>query len=394
MSLIDSLIDENKWLEFLNYKENKNLKKKEFNKLKDFILNKEYFFICEKIVNNNYTFSIPKKVFINKRGSNKKRVVYRFSYEENIILKMVNYLMYEYDYLLCKNLYSFRKSINQKDGFNKLKKFRGYSYKVDISNYFNSINVNRLLSDLEGILDEKTYSFFYGILSKREVMCKGEIICEDKGVLAGCAISAFLSNFYLRNLDYMFKDKMYIRYADDIIIFNEDKSLLDKDIDVIKNYLNDFDLKINTDKEIYFDKNSEVTFLGFSHNNGVFDISNHGVKKLKSKIRRKSRALRRWMLRKDISPLKAMKAMNNIFNYKFYYERDGKYFNWVLWYFPVINTSKSLKEIDSYYQECLRYIYTGNHNKSSKWKVKYETLKETGYRSLVNEFYKYKKENK
>lgn len=394
MSVIDFLIDENKWLEFLRYKDNKGLNKKEYKDLESFILNKEYFFICKQIVNGNYKFSIPRKIMISKRSTNKKRVVYLFTREENYILKMVNYLMYDYEYLLSNNCYSFRRKVNAKTAFNKLKKFHGYAYKVDISNYFNSIDVDKLLDKLKTDVESKTYNFFYNILKNKKVIFHNEIIEEDKGVIAGCAISAFLSNYYLKDLDFLFKDKLYIRYADDIIIFNENKDILLKDIDIIKNKINELGLNINCDKEFFFEKDEIVTFLGFSHYNGIFDISCHGLKKIKSKLRRKSRALRRWMLRKNLHPTRAMKAMNNIFNHKFYFQKEGREFNWILWYFPIINTSKSLKIIDEYYQECLRYIYTGSHNRRSIWKCPYSILKETGYRSLVHEYYKYKKENK
>ena len=38
----------------------------------------------------------------------------------------------------------------------------------------------------------------------------------------------------------------------------------------------------------------------------------------------RTRALRRWKLRKDIPEVSAMKALNNIFNYKFYHKGDNK----------------------------------------------------------------------
>ena len=176
MSVIDFLIDENKWLEFLKYKDNKGLNKKEYKDLESFILNKEYFFICKQIVNGNYKFSIPRKIMISKRSTNKKRVVYLFTREENYILKMVNYLMYDYEYLLSNNCYSFRRKVNAKTAFNKLKKFHGYAYKVDISNYFNSIDVDKLLDKLKTDVDSKTYNFFYNILKNKKVIFHNEII--------------------------------------------------------------------------------------------------------------------------------------------------------------------------------------------------------------------------
>ena len=40
-------------------------------------------------------------------------------------------------------------------------------------------------------------------------------------------------------------------------------------------------------------------------------------------------------------------------------------------------------------QECIRYVVTGQYNKKN-YHFKYEKMKQCGYRSLVNEFYKMK----
>lgn len=63
--------------------------------------------------------------------------------------------------------------------------------------------------------------------------------------------------------------------------------------------------------------------------------------------------------------------------------------NWSRWYFPVINTDKGLKQIDSCMQQCIRYISTGKHTKSN-YNFRYEDMKRLGYRNLVNEWYKTK----
>ena len=60
---------------------------------------------------------------------------------------------------------------------------------------------------------------------------------------------------------------------------------------------------------------------------------------------------------------------------------------WSLWFFPVINTVESLQLIDSYAQDCLRFILSGTRTKA-RYNVRYEELKALGYRSLVNEYYR------
>ncbi len=393
MSVLDSLIDQNAWYSFLNYKEQRNLTKKEYEELKQYIDEKKYLPISSKIVAGDYSFSIPMKKKINKNASGQKRVVYSFSKEETIILKMIHYLLGEYDFLFAPNCYSFRQKIGPKQAFWKVVHTTlGYGYKVDIHNYFNSISVPKLLQMLKEKVDEKCYLFFEKLLEDKRVLYQGEILEEEKGVMAGTPISCFLSNLYLSELDWKMIDVCYARYADDILLFLPTKQELLKKVEEIRSTFKDLNLEINEKKEYFIDKGEPFEFLGFFYSSCGINLSPHSKQKMKAKIRRKARALRRWMLRKNVPSEKAMKALNNIFNYKFFYERPGKELNWSIWYFPVLTVSSGLKEIDSYFQQQLRYLKTGRYSKTDKSKVPYQLLKSTGYRSLVHEYYEFTKE--
>ena len=52
----------------------------------------------------------------------------------------------------------------------------------------------------------------------------------------------------------------------------------------------------------------------------------------------------------------------------------------------MIGTDASLKEIDRYAQDCLRYLLSGKRSKG-RYSVRYEELKALGYRSLVHAYY-------
>ena len=60
--------------------------------------------------------------------------------------------------------------------------------------------------------------------------------------------------------------------------------------------------------------------------------------------------------------------------------------SWSRWFFSVINTDKSLHEIDLYAQDCIRYIISGSRKKT-RFRVTYDDMKALGYRSLVHEYY-------
>ena len=212
MSLIHLLNNNSKWQEFLTRKkETSHLPKKILANYETFINEKQYKEIANKIINNDYTFSTPKKVLIGKMGKSKKRVVYMYKTEENYILKMITFLLYKYNYLFSSNLYSFRQNSGVKkaifDLTNKNKLNNLYGYKVDIKNYFNSIDISILLKNLKDDLNDKPlYDLLEQLLTNEYVLHNDELIKEQKGVMAGIPISAFLSDYYLKDLDKYFFD--------------------------------------------------------------------------------------------------------------------------------------------------------------------------------------------
>lgn len=393
---LDYIDNDEKWLEFLNYKIFSLYSfRKEKRLFSDYILNKRYKKLTSKLRNSSYSFSVPNKIYINKGNSNKKRIVYKFNDDELIILKYISFLLYDYDDLFCDNLYSFRKNITMKDAIYKIKdllKKDLYAYKVDISDYFNSIDKNILLDNLKrDICDKELFNVIKDIIDNNKVIYENNIISENKGILAGCPISAFLANYYLKDLDYYFykNNILYFRYSDDIIIFSDDKNKLFEYSLYIKNFLSKYKLNINFDKEIFYNKNEFIEFLGFSFNNQYVDISVNSINKAKSRLKRSSRKLRRQVECNILKLDEAIKIMIKKNDKKFYGNKREE-LSWKYWFFPIITSTEGLEIIDHYYQSCLRFLITGKHNKKNYKLVPYNRLKSYGYKSLIHEYYVFK----
>ena len=389
-----------KWIEFLNNKIFSLYSyRKEKRYLENYISNKKYLEIALSIKNNNYTFSNPIKLVINKGNSNKKRIVYKFNDDEVVLLKYITYLLFDYDYLFSNNLYSFRKSVNMKDAIYKIKKViqnkNIYAYKVDISDYFNSINIEILLDRLKCDIDSDLYLLINNILSNNKSIYNNEIIYEENGIIAGCPISSFLANYYLNELDKYFYDNdiHYFRYADDILILCDSEIERNKYIKIIKDKIKELKLSINTDKEYYYDKTDRIDFLGFSFYGDSIDISNNTLNKAKRRIKRCARYTRKLYLEKKLNFDEAIAFMNKKLNKKFYGNKRSE-LSWKYWFFPVINTTNGISEIDKYFQDCLRFMISGKHNKKNYKIVPYSKLKDNGYRPLKHEYYKFIKEAK
>ena len=76
LSVLDKLRDERFWIEFLEYKlSGENISKYEEKDLRKFISNEEYLPIVEKILTNQ-PFPLPQLRELNKKSTNKKRIVF------------------------------------------------------------------------------------------------------------------------------------------------------------------------------------------------------------------------------------------------------------------------------------------------------------------------------
>lgn len=399
-SIINEIVNEKIWEEYLEFKkEQYSMTKYEIKELEEYVSKKKYMDIAKKIVQGNYQFSIPEKHLINKINKSKKRVIYTFNYDENMILKVISYLFSKkYDKKYSDNCYSFRKKYTVKNAIKKLTTTKNinqlYGYKVDIENYFNSIDVDILMEKFKLFIDDddKLYTFIQNILKDDEALYNNQILHENKGIMAGVPISSFLANIYIQEVDEYFKNKniLYARYSDDIIFFT-DEANLEKCVQNLNDMLKKNKLTLNNDKIQYIKPNDKWEFLGFSYKDGVIDLSDIAKKKIKGKMKRSSKKLRRWMIKKDANYQRAIKAVIKKFNKKFYEGKNRNDLTWSLWYFPIINTSEGLHEIDLYMQDCLRYIKTGKYNKKN-YNLKYDELRKLGYKPLVSQYYKFLKE--
>lgn len=136
-----------------------------------------------------------------------------------------------------------------------------YIDKADIHHFFNNIDVNvmklllrrdfkdpHLLEVLDYILDKG--SRFTG-----------------KGLPIGYYTSQWLSNYYLEHVDHVILDQLrplhYIRYVDDIVIFESNKRKLRKIHNRLSELLLDLKLNIKGNWQIFRKHSRALDFLGF-----------------------------------------------------------------------------------------------------------------------------------
>ena len=396
-SIITQLSRQETWDAFIAYRLMKGrFNWHEFDEADAFVEREDYLPLATKLANGE-ELGIPTKKNVNKMGSGKKRVVYSFAPDEMLILKLIAFLLYKYDDQFAPNCYAFRRGLKAHDAVFKVNKAiqgrKMWAYKLDIHDYFNSIDTGILLPMLKEMLadDPLLYHFFEKLLTRNLALHHGQVVEEKHGVMAGTPTAPFLADVFLKEVDRHFDNTgvIYARYSDDIIMFAPDFDTLVQYKTEMAHFLEQYHLTVNPDKEKIYSPDEAYEFLGFKCKGREIDISEATKKKMKGKISRQTHALLRWSHKNHIEPEKAMKALINYFNRKFFENADPETLTWSRWFFPVINQYDGLKEIDHYLQQSLRYLSTGKHNKSN-YKTRYCQLKALGYRSLVNEFFKYR----
>lgn len=394
------------WQAFLAYKKEKqHMGQREEQELQAFIDRAGYQAQCRACEEGRFPSQLPVKRTINKEGSRKKRVVYSFAGDEGLFLKFVAYQLARYDGLFSDSCYAFRRNVGVKEAMGRLRRDprveRSWCLKVDISNYFNSIDVGLLLPKLEFLQekDPQVYTLLRRMLEEERVLEEGEEIRERHGVMAGTPVSPFLANLYLAETDEFFNRRgiLYLRYSDDILLFAGSREELEQIRDVLYGRLEAMGLTVNPDKVTVTGPGETFEFLGFGYQGGEIDLSVNTLHKAKARIRRKSESLRRWQRRKGLTPEKAAVGLIRAMNRKFYgcgdpvteEEPEEDAFTWSRWFFPLLTTDRGLKEIDAYLQEYIRYTVTGRHYKGN-YRISYQQLVQWGYVSLVHEYYQHR----
>ena len=397
MSLLRRLSDPDCWEEFYRYKTSLACPKADAEELRRYIDEKAWLPVTDLIAGGG-RFPLPRRAVISKMHSQKKRTVYIYPPAENTALKLLTWLLLrKYDGIFADGLYSFRPGRSAKDAVRKLTHVKGagkaWAYKVDIHNYFNSVPVPRLIPMLRETLDDdpELFAFLRSLLEEPEVTERGQIITEQKGIMAGTPLASFYANLYLKDLDEAFAKEgiPYARYSDDIIVFADSREEVMQRAETIRTFLSDAGLEVNPAKEELFAPEEGWVFLGFSYRGGVIDIAPATVAKLKAKMRRKTRALARWSSRNGYEGEKAARAFIRIFKSKLLENSGDNDLTWSAWFFSVINTTESLKEIDAYAVDCIRYLVTGKRTKA-RFALRYEDIKAMGYRNLVHAYYEYR----
>lgn len=158
-----------------------------------------------------------------------------------------------------------------------------YSYvgKLDYRKYFDSISHDILKTKLRKLFkDNLLLSIFDQIIDSYSTT-------ENCGIPIGNLTSQYFANYYLSDLDHFIKESMripvYLRYMDDMLLFEQDKELLQKNIQIIDKLSTDY-LQLTLKSPIINKTSQGVSFLGYTLKPNLLLLNGRSKRRFKNKL--------------------------------------------------------------------------------------------------------------
>jgi len=168
-----------------------------------------------------------------------------------------------------------------------VKSGKEYVIDIDLANFFDRVNHDRLIYLLSGHVDDKRILRLIGMILRSGVMKDGMVYLTEEGTVQGSPLSPLLSNVVLDELDKELERRglEYCRFADDCNIFVRSPKAAERVMESISKFIEKkLKLKINHEKS-KVGRGLEVKFLGMSIVNGALVISRQSIERAMAKVK-------------------------------------------------------------------------------------------------------------
>ena len=398
VSVFDRMLDMDTRRAFIERKRSSyNVSEEEAAQLEAYVMSDRCTEEIQRLRNGDWFFEPPALTMLRKKNSTRRRRIYRFRDNESMLLKLMAFVMHDFDYLFTDSLYSFRLGRHISGIFETVSK-EGYNrdcwvLKADIHSYGDNVDPEILSAQLEELLGGSD-PVLSGFL--RELVCRGEyyqcgrLTKGPTGALSGCALTNFFENVYLLDVDDMVRQRSvyYCRFADDIAVFVKSREQAEEMKALFREEFGRRGLEFNEEKTQICAPGEGFDLLGFRLENGEYDIAENSLEKIEWKLNHYARKLVKWQQKGEITKEEAMQRMiGRVDSYFFGITRGDRELNWVDWAFRVLTRTDSLSRLDACAQECIRYAGSGGKKTDSKYRVRYRDMQRMGYRTLVHAYY-------
>ena len=398
VSVFDRMLDMEKREAFIGRKRTSyNVSEEEAAQLEAYIMSDSCTEDIQRLRDGDFFFRPPELTMLRKKNTTRKRRIYRFRDNESMLMKLMAFVMHDFDYLFSDSLYSFRlgKHISgifdtvNREGYNR----NCWVLKTDIHSYGDNVDPDILSVQMRELLAEKDptlFDFLEKLVCRGEYWFRGNLMQGPTGALSGCALTNFFENVYLLDVDEVVRHHSvyYCRFADDIAVFTKTKAEAEEIREYLRNTFEERGLEFNEKKTEICAPGEGFDLLGFRLADGEYDIAENSIEKIEWKLNHFAEKLVRKQRKGFITKEEAMQAMiDKVDRYFFGIVREERELNWVDWAFRILTRTDSLERIDAFSQECIRFVGSGGKRTNAKYRVRYKDMRRMGYRTLVHAFY-------
>jgi len=245
--------------------------------------------IGRKIDAKCYKFSNYKENLIIKRHNHTRQISIPTQRDKLVLQGLLKVL--QKDFPIC-NTDAISKIIDIKNNRNNYDSF----IKIDIENFFPSINHEKLLPLIKAKTSDEVYNLVKLAITQPTVSIETpkkerDTRISNIGIPQGLPISSFLSDIFLETIDQKYKKNSkikYYRFVDDILILCK-TSDVDALINSTKKDFLDLDLIVheqsdNKDKSSHGNIADGFQYLGYSFTNKLISVRQSSVQKLYNNI--------------------------------------------------------------------------------------------------------------
>lgn len=402
MSIIDDLRNDEIWDSFLAKKRSKAWDYADILQMQSFILNRRYRPIVEAIANETYVFKDPYMIEVPKDNGTYRQVFNirrRDDVSEIVVLQVISQLLKRYEKGFCSNLFSLPENGSVEgvmNGFSGIDDFeKKYLFKFDVTNYANSIDINKLIPMVDELIDEcdrPIKKVIFDILRNPNVIvwkngAETSRVVEQKGAMTGLPFVHFLSALYLNDMDWHFHDlgKPYFRFNDDVAIVCDSMEDALEQKKYVVDHIAAMGLVSNEDKMQIVEPGQVSAYLGIKIDGKKLSLINKTIYRYRDKMQIRAKKIRKRINSGEISVEHGFVLMIHYVMNIQYGTVDGG-FCFMNTYFPRITSCDGLSQIDHYAQHYIRYVYTGKFSKTNARRVPYDMIRSHGYLPLVSAY--------
>jgi len=196
-----------------------------------------------------------------------------------------------FDPHFSESSYGFRPGRNQEKAIKAAQKIvntgKDYVVDIDLSNFFDRINQDRLLERVKLKVKDKRIIRIIGMTLRSGVMTQGTLIPSDEGAPQGSPLSPLLSNIVLDELDQELENRglEFSRFADDCNIFLNSRKAGKRVMESVTKFIEKrMKLMVNPEKSRVA-KAKHISFLGVTIFMGEIVISGKSMERAMAKVK-------------------------------------------------------------------------------------------------------------